>query len=371
MKISGYIHSFHRSLGILIILFLIGLPTQSIEKESANRLTKSELLNQAPINDPDINNETLILTIDTFKVYWPELRFWLQFVQNNYQNNTPEVIENWDDKEKGMSIQEFYFSTAVSYAAKDRAIESMAKERGIKLSEEDKAEMEKIRSDNIESYGGISEYLRLVESMYVSEEVFQYLSKIDYLGNYLFQELYGANGEKCTDDEVQAYVKDQGLGCIKYIFLSKTDDGGNPLTPIDINNNRTLLEYDLRRLETSNIPEDFFDELASEYEESTKPTMYPDGLLFAQGTMDDELESSYQELSDYEYSGIIETGGGFYIIMRMPVYPEMVIDSSGETLRYRAAYMYYFKNQIEDRSARMKISYEDIFYELMDSYNMQ
>ncbi len=54
--------------------------------------------------------------------------------------------------------------------------------------------------------------------MYYSEDVYIYLQKIDRYTLALFTDLYGTNAEKCTDEQVVAYVNEVGLMCAKYIF---------------------------------------------------------------------------------------------------------------------------------------------------------
>jgi hypothetical protein len=75
-----------------------------------------------------------------------------------------------------------------------------------------------------------------------------------------------------------------------------------------------------------------------------------------------EFDSAYRRLKEHEYSGIVKTSEGSYIIMRMPVSPELTVNSAGDTLRYWTAYNGLFKNRVEGRCAKMKIEYKDAYY---------
>jgi hypothetical protein len=225
--------------------------------------------------------------------------------------------------------------------------------------------MEKKRKSNIEIYGSESEYLRIVGSMYFSEDVFNYLSKIDYLGNYMFQYFYGSNGEKCSDQDVYACVEKQGYKCAKYIFLSNTDSDGKELKAEECEENYKLLENILGQLGGSNDPLMLFDALMDKYGKEMTASNYPDGRLFVSGGVEEEFEKAFMQLKENEYSGIVKTGQGYYIILRMPIFPDMRVDSSGSTLRYSTAYDYMFKKQVEDLAAKMEIKYEDAYYKLI------
>lgn len=309
---------------------------------------------------------TLILTVNSSSpVYWPEFLFWLNYIEKYYKSyHNLDKITDWETTQNGVGLKEFFLSNAVGYACKDRALEAKAKELGIGLSVSDLAEIEQLRKKNIQIYGSESEYLHIVRSMYVTEDVFNYLSRMDYLGNHLFEYLYGEKGEKCTDAEVSAYVKQQGYTCVKYIFLSNTDSAGKDQGEEKRVKNYKLMEGMLGRLKSSGTPQALFDSLMKENSSDRDILNYPDGRLIPTGAMSKEFEGACMKLKEKEYSGIVTTDEGYYIIMRMPISPDMTADSGGNTLRYRTAYDYLFKNQIEDIAAKMKVNYEAAYYKI-------
>jgi hypothetical protein len=64
-------------------------------------------------------------------------------------------------------------------------------------------------------------------------------------------------------------------------------------------------------------------------------------------------------------SGIVETPKGLYLLMRLPIDPDMVADSSGKTLRYRTAFDYLYQMQINGWGREMAVEREKAF-ELID-----
>ena len=321
-------------------------------------------VNKASYEERRPSAATLILTVDSTPVYWPEFHFWLNYIVKYYKKAYGyDEITDWNVEQNGMPLSEFFLSCAVGYARKDRAIEAKAEELGIRLSEDDLAEIEERRKDNIKIYGSEMEYRRIVSSMYMSEDVFNYLTKIDYLGDYLFEYLYGAKGEKCSDKDISSYIEKEGYMCAKYIFLSNTDSDGNELTAEKREKNYKLLEDILVQLDSSDNPLALFVTHMNKYGEDKKVLNYPDGRLFVPGVMGKEFEKAYLELDKNEYSGIVKTDKGYYIILRMPFFPSMTADSAGNTLRYWVAYE-LFKNHVENCSEEMKIEYKDAYYEI-------
>lgn len=335
------------------------------EGKSPGAAKTVETANVASSKDRGLTIGTLILTVGSSSVYWPEFLFWLNYIEKYYRSyHNLDKITDWSATQNGMGLKEFFLSNAVAYACKDRAIEAKAKELGIELSVRDLAEIEQMRKKNIQIYGSESEYLHIIRSMYISEDVFNYLSKMDYLGNHLFAHLYGEKGEKCTDEEVSSYVNKQGYVCAKYIFISNTDSEGKELGEEKRAKNYKLLEGILGRLKTSSTPLILFNTLMKEHSNDREILNYPDGRLVSSGGISKEFGSSCMKLKEKEYSGIVKADEGYYIILRMPIFPDMTADSGGNTLRYRTAYDYLFKNQIEDLASKMKVKYEDAYYKI-------
>jgi hypothetical protein len=313
----------------------------------------------------EFSTDTLILTVDSSPVRWPEFLFWLRYIEKYYvKYHNLDKITDWSAKQNGLSLKEFFLSTAVGYASKDRAIETIAKELGIGLTADDLAEIQKQKENNLRIYGSRSEYLIIVNRMYVSEQVFDYLTKIDYISKHLFKHLYGANGEKCTNEDISAFVKKKSFMCAKYIFLSNTDAGGNALRAEKRAENYKLLENVLAQLNASKTPLTLFDTLITKHSNEGALLNYPDGRLIESGGIGEEFERAYWQLEEKKYSGIVKAGNGNYIILRLPIFPDMTADSAGDSLRYVTAYEHLFKNQVEAWSAKAKVKYEDAYYKI-------
>jgi hypothetical protein len=308
---------------------------------------------------------TLIITVDSTPVYWPEFRYALKFITNYYKDQYGlETITDWDVEVDGTPLDEYFLSAAAGYATKNRAMEAKAKELGIELTQDELAEIAEVRADNISIYGSEREYLTVLTESYYSEDVYDYLIKMGYLSADLFAELYGANGERCADEEVSEYVAEKGLMCADYVFLSNTAADGSELSDEEKRENRSLLQNLIGRLDLRADPAALFPSLVAEYNEDSTLSGYPDGRLFLPGAVGDKFESACAALREHEYSGVVEQDEGLYLIMRMPIFPDMIADSSGNTLRYWAAFDYLFQSQVDEWVAGMEIGYTETYYTL-------
>lgn len=342
---------------VLAALCLLLLIVSGCGERGAPSVSTSESAHAA-----GLTADTVVMTVEGDPVRWPEFKFWLKHVTNYYKAiHHLDEIADWGVEQDGLSLEEFLTKAAVEQAVTARAIEKEARQRGFGLTESDLAQIAQERATNISTYGGEAEYRRVIAGMYYSEDVYAYLQEIDRYTLALFTDLYGESGEKCTDEQVMAYVDEAGLMCAKYIFLASTAPDGTALPADEQAANRALLEDLISRLDSSADPLGLFDSLAYEHNEDTALRAYPDGRLFGPGTMGEEFERACTSLSEGRYSGVVETEDGFYLILRLPVRPDMVADSSGATLRSRAAYDYLFQKQIDEWCAGMDVDYGEAY----------
>jgi parvulin-like peptidyl-prolyl isomerase len=314
----------------------------------------------------ELGLDTVILTVDGSPCYWPEFLYWLRFIVGYYEDqNGLAAITDWDAQIDGKSLRDFILSSAVDYVGRHRALEVHAAEMGFAVSQAQEQEMAANRAQNVSVYGSEAEYLRILRQTYVSESVYNYLLKIGYLSNDVFAELYGPGGEKCTDAEVAAYVAEKSLLCAKFIFLPNTDTAGVELNDDERARNRETLQGLVDQLETSSDPVALFAQLETEYNQNTATACYADGVLFTAPQMPAEFMAAYDRLQEDEFSGVVTTEGGLYLIMKLPIHPDMPADQAGNTLRYRAAYEYLFQNQVDEWYAGMRVEFTEA-YESID-----
>jgi hypothetical protein len=306
----------------------------------------------------DLGLDTVILTVDDSPCYWPEFLYWLRFLAGYYEDqNGLDAITDWDAQVNGKPLKEFFLSSAVDYVGRHRALEVQAKKMGFTVTDAQKQEMAAARAQNVSVYGSEAEYVRIVRQTYVTEDVYNYLLEIGYLSTDVFSELYGPAGEKCSDADVAAYVAQKGLLCARFVFLSNTAPNGDELSDDEKTANRQKLQGLVDQLKASSDVETLFAGFVSQYNEDTASSGFTDGVLFTADQMPAEFMAAYNQLQDKQYSGVVETKTGLYLMLREPVRPDMIGDQAGNTLRYRAAYEYLFEKQVDAWYADMKVKY--------------
>lgn len=313
----------------------------------------------AAITNDDRNTpaeQTLILSVDGSPVYEAEFRFWFNYATRYYAGaHHMQEITNWSTTEEGMPLRDYLLKVATQYVCNDRALIAKANALGIELTDAEAQAMQAARTDNIKIYGSESEYRRIVESMYGSETVFDHLTQIKYLSERVFTAVYGLNGEQCDADCVAGYIEQQKFMAANYIFLSAANDKQRA-------QNRRRLTAMLKQLAASDDPQTLFVTLMESHSQDTSLANYPDGRLFAAGTQSDEFERAYLKLAVDQHSGVVSTKQGDYLIMRLPIFADMVADEAGHSLHYWVAHEVLFKNLIGDECARLSIVYQDGYF---------
>ena len=302
------------------------------------------------------SSETAMVKIDSDTVYWPEFRFWLNYISRFYkQTHQLKQIDNWNSVENGQPLTQFMLSSAINYACNDRAIEQLSSQYGIALSSEDIAEIDQQKTDTIKTYGSKFEYLRIVTRMYYAESVYDYLTRIDYLSRYLFARLYGRNGSRVTDKQIDDYVQNRQYRRAKYIFLGNTEIGGQARTEQQRQHNFDQLLTLRKQLDAADDPVTLFNQLVQQYSEDVDSISYPDGHLFLPGAMPAAFETAYEQLNNNEYSNVVRSDNGDYLILRLPITADIAVNGTQKSLRYWTAYDYLFKNRITTECRKMAI----------------
>ena len=206
------------------------------------------------------------------------------------------------------------------------AIRAFAKEKNVELDAEtlEKLTPEHMAADYCGEGATVEDLAAELESgSHLTVDGLRYYSESVALYSALFQELYGAEGEKLTDEEVIAALEEEGyLSAGHILFMTIDPSTGKELEESVIAEKLEKAEAVVEELRAIKDPDEMlkrFAELKEQYCEDSGKQTYPDGYTFTTGTMVKEFEETVKALGEYEISDPVKTSYGYHVIVRLPL----------------------------------------------------
>lgn len=290
-----------------------------------------------------------VMTISGTPVYWNEYAYWLCTMVTNYENYFGEITD-WNatyDETTGQTVTGTITEATLNSLKQYHVIEAKAAENGIELGEEGEAYLEDIKTQSIQQAigedGTEQELEKYLAGYYVDLDLFDYQNKIQYFYSTLMEKLYGEDGSALSDDDLNAFISDNGYMTAKHILFKTTDDSGAALDDAAKAEKKQQAESAAAQLKAVTDPakrEELFDTLMNEKSEDPGLANYPDGYCFGSGQMYEVFENACAALEEYEVSDVVESTAGYHVIMRLPITADDVVvnnSSTSQTLRYTAA----------------------------------
>lgn len=292
--------------------------------------------------------DTVVMTIDGSEVLWDEFAFWLCSTAKQFAEEAGvAAIADWNavrDESSGETYADALMRTVLEKEAQFHSLEAKALSYGLTLGDEGEAYVENSVAETMQSLNipEGADSAAALRAQYLDENVLRYQAKVGYLYLLLYQELFGADGEKLTDEQLQDYIAQNGYMTVRHILLSTVDESNTPL-PDDVKEQKhvqaqRIIER-LRAIEDTDTLLAEFDRFAESYNEDPGVGQYPNGYCFTAGQMDAAFESASAALQPYEVSPEpVESAYGWHVILRLPTTGDDVIDynSDGSPYRMRA-----------------------------------
>ncbi len=326
--------------------------------------------------DPD----TVVFYVGDTGVTWQELFYQIAFYAAYISSLEGKAITDWNDTcsffldEEGNPVPygAVVMQNATGILLQYHIMDNHFKEAGIVLSEEALAAVELVRQTTIDqSFGGDeAAFLAYLESLYCTEEIWNWYNQVDALYNYDgFEHFSGEMGGLLPDEEVIKYAAGDGDGAwAEYVQLKLIciyDEGENtaeeeasgeasaepaedaseeasqdPAAEEEVDAQALLVQ-----ILNAEDREAVFDELYARYNEESQMDHYPEGRCVFQGDIN---ETIYQTALTMEIGDcrLVSLEGTDVILMKMPVDPDGGVyydEATGtmHTLRYFAARQAY------------------------------
>ncbi len=311
--------------------------------------------------------DEVMATVDGTDITWAELFYNIHYFTST-ASGTTGAITDWDaDYEDGISYADYVLNESIDYILKDMAIVYGARQLGVTLSEDDEAEIQANWDTTVTEQGGEEAFAATLEAEYCTPDILMEMLRTSYLAQSCFDELYGPDGAKLSDDEVADYTAEDGYMMAKHILLKTTNDDETEMTDEEKAAVYAQMEEILADLQS--YDGDDFDAYFSQVMQDVSQdpgslANFPDGYLFLDGEMVTEFEDATRALEIGELSGIVETSFGYHIIYRLPISyddtPMSVAQYGQYSLRYIVARQ-MFDAVMEEWRNSLDVQYTDAY----------
>lgn len=317
--------------------------------------------------------DEVMLTIDGIDVSWEELFYWYVYDVSGLEQYFGKITD-WKAEcaaDETKTNEEYVMGTALDTITHYCAVEAEAKEKGVALTEEDKEILQANWKQNVQNYGNGDEeaFIEYLKKAYLSKELYDRINEVSLLHNRLLETMYGADGEKLTQEQVLNEAKKLDYVRAKNLLITNKDDAGDTLTGDALNEKKALadkLAAELQGITDPSALQKRFDELVAQYGGDGGTAYYPDGYTFipGEGTMDADFESAVTALGENQVSGVVETHYGYHIILRLPLSTEATVeigsDNSAKKLSYYVAQS-LFDEETETWAKNAKVDYSKTY----------
>lgn len=225
------------------------------------------------------------------------------------------------------------------------AIYDLAEDYDVKLTKEEEADITAYMEDFIAQKGTAEEYRKALDEAHMTEWCFRHLLEQRQTWSDVYDHVTDmANGViLTTDDELIADIQTNFYRTQTLYVSNEADE--------DADAKRAKAEEAAKKAADG---EDFFS-LIEQYSDAPQTE---DGRYFTKGELVEEYENTAAALKIGEVSGVFEISGEFYIIRRLPIEEQYVLDNL-ETLR--ESYMARcFNEMLEAKEKSVKIDRIDL-----------
>ncbi len=299
-----------------------------------------------------------VVTIDETKFTKADLNMQLYNLKYSYFGKESYEISDATLDEQitslNMTVGEYLKQQAVEELKILTAVERIAEDNNISLSDEDYEELEENKEEVISNVGGKSEFKKLLRKNNITEAAYDKFYYINKLYDKVFEELYSSGKKNDLTTEEKESAKEEYFEKylkIQQIVLAKIDvSTGSDLSDTIINQKETLANSILTEAINGSNFEDLIIKYSEEAQEKGNNTYY-----YAKGELLENIESVVVGLGTGSISDVIETDYAFHIVKRLE------LDDSKLENYYDIVRNNKLVDDIQDMIEDYKIFYENSY----------
>lgn len=299
-----------------------------------------------------------VVTIDDTKFTKADLNMQLYNLKYSYfgkeSYEIPDATLDEQITSLNMTVGEYLKQQAVEELKILTAVERIAEDNNISLSDEDYEELEENKEEVISNVGGKSEFKKLLRKNNITEAAYDKFYYINKLYDKVFEELYSSGKKNDLTTEEKESAKEEYFEKylkIQQIVLAKIDvSTGSDLSDTIINQKETLANSILTEAINGTDFEDLIIKYSEEAQEKGNNTYY-----YAKGDLLENIESVVVSLGTGSVSDVIETDYAFHIVKRLE------LDDSKLENYYDIVRNNKLVDDIQDMIEDYKIFYENSY----------
>ena len=322
-----------------------------------------------------VDPREIVLTLDSNEVPAELFYYWVSYICSSleyqigsayyYQGLFGELLNtetgevNWAADYEGRPLSEVAKEDACQAVTFYAAVENLAAQYGLSITEEDEATLAEGRASMVENLGGEEAFQDYLGTIGLSEANYTRINR----SAMLYEKLLDLTMDESSDlylapEDYEAYA-----AYADHILLATIDlTTREPLGEEEASAKRALAEDLLARLQAAENQAELFGQLADEYSEDTGRASNPNGYVV---TPDSSFVASFKEtalaLEPGTISGIVESEYGYHILLRRTLWDAL----EGDTTQRENLADTYLGNTIEERAAGMTA----VFREKLDSFD--
>ena len=299
-----------------------------------------------------------VVTIDDTKFTKADLNMQLYNLKYSYfgkeSYEIPDATLDEQITSLNMTVGEYLKQQAVEELKILTAVEKIAEENNISLSDEEYDELEEYKEEVISNVGGNYEFKKLLRKNNITEAAYDKFYYINKLYDKVFEELYSSGKKNDLTTEEKESAKEEYFEKylkIQQIVLAKIDvSTGSDLSDTIINQKETLANSILTEARNGADFEDLIIKYSEEAQEKGNNTYY-----YAKGDLLENIESVVVGLGTGSISDVIETDYAFHIVKRLE------LDDSKLENYYDIVRNNKLVDDIQDMIEDYKIFYENSY----------